>query len=99
MCVKESNGGMSKQDGTLIPGDHGTGRLWNLVVTDRGRSFRWHLVLHMFESFYASENIVRYTIRLIHESSLNFGGGSRRLVGLTRSCPHDQPREFWSSCH
>jgi len=95
MCVKESNGGMSKQDGTLIPGDHGTGRLWNLVVTEPGRKFRWHLVSYVFESFYASDNVVRCAIRLVHESSLNFGGGSRRLV--RRSCSHDQPLEFGPS--
>jgi hypothetical protein len=44
--------------GALMPGDHCTGRIWKVVVTDHGRRFRWHLVSYMFESSSASDSIV-----------------------------------------
>ena len=67
-------GGCWSRMGALIPDDRCIGRLWKVVVTDRGRKF-W--VAHgivcvskfLFEPLYRGG-----AIELVHEYSLNFGG-------------------------
>ena len=81
----------SSGTGTLIPYDRCTGRLWKVGISWSKIPVAFgivHVSKPPFERFYR-----RGAVELIHESSRNFGGGSRPVLGRAAQ---DQPSEFWS---